>query len=912
MWMFWSRCMQENLYSYWGKALRTLQDPSDIIPNSYHLAIYHNLDVAACAKTLLTQDSHLLKTFSNLLEMPEQDVLRLITYFIATHDIGKFSKAFQSKSRLLFQSLFPNLPTKMEKIHHGNLGWYSWTLEGMGLDTLFEHLGSKLEDDEDANDSWKEFFRPWIAAVAGHHGTPPDTSRHLDAEVQIDLEDRKIQQYIFVVLWEMFCGDMNFKWDDSLLENSKKASHLLNGLAIFSDWLGSDEKYFRFISEPMPLSEYWEKHSIPQARLSIKDKRALPPKSSKPKSFSELFPKIKEPTPLQDWSSKVDLGNGPNLFILEDTTGSGKTEAALMLAHRLISSGQSKGMYVALPTMATSNAMFSRVNAIYREFFEEDSFPSLVLAHSANRHSKLFRNSVYKNWKSVQSSYSKNNEDSTASFDAFSWITDTRKLALLSDVGIGTIDQALVGAITVKHQALRLLGLCGKVLIVDEVHAYDPYMLELLQVVLSFQAMHGSSVILLSATLPVSVKDSLRSAFLRGISEQTPPYSFPDSFPQASITTRTDTISTGLDSTSRSFKEFKVNFVQNEIEALETVLDAAKAGGCACWVRNSVSCASSIYDLLESYPDIEPILFHSAYALSDRQKIEQKVLKLFGPDSKPEDRAGKILIATQVVEQSLDIDFDVMVTDLAPIDLVIQRAGRLHRHDRVRSINSEGSLTVLAPQWEDNPDENWLTKSMLMTSFIYQNTLGLWLTQKVMREEGIVSIPEKARHIIEYVYGYKGEIPDGFLNNADMWEAEVIADKIVGKQSTVERMKGFGDENNVWTSDTRASTRLIEPTNTVRLALIKEDGTWSPWDDETGDWTKSEINVRVKKLTYEYEEDILCKEIKNSMFDKGKWSVLMTLRQVPEKEGLYEGTAFRGDKLTSYHYCSKKGFRLAE
>ena len=139
---------------------------------------------------------------------------------------------------------------------------------------------------------------------------------------------------------------------------------------------------------------YWHEHALPSAEKAIQSMPAKP-KTSQFQGLSDLFPFIKQPTPLQEYAINEPLNDKPQLFIFEDVTGAGKTEAALILTHRLLSAGLADGLYVALPTMATANAMYQRLGKVYRRFYENSNLPSLILAHGARDLSDAFRESVF-------------------------------------------------------------------------------------------------------------------------------------------------------------------------------------------------------------------------------------------------------------------------------------------------------------------------------------------------------------------------------------------------------------------------------------------------------------------------------------------------------------------------------------
>ena len=196
-------------------------------------------------------------------------------------------------------------------------------------------------------------------------------------------------------------------------------------------------------------------------------------------------------------------------MILEDVTGAGKTEAALILTHRLMSANKGHGLYVGLPTMATANAMYKRLAAAYRALFADDSRPSLILAHGGREMSDAFRHSIWQPAESTVEDYAR--DDGNAASECHAWFADSRKKALLAEVGVGTLDQLLMAVMPFRHQSLRLLGMHGKILLLDEVHAYDGYMVKLLEGLLRFHAAQGGSAIILSATLPINLREKWRN-----------------------------------------------------------------------------------------------------------------------------------------------------------------------------------------------------------------------------------------------------------------------------------------------------------------------------------------------------------------------------------------------------------------
>ena len=306
-------------------------------------------------------------------------------------------------------------------------------------------------------------------------------------------------------------------------------------------------------------------------------------------------------------------------------------------------------------------------------------------------------------------------------------------------------------------------------------HAYDSYMNKLLQTLLEFHAAAGGTAILLSATLPDQVRQAFADAFDRGMDLESPSLEL-SAFP---LVTRAGAIPgdasreyrlpTEESSNSRSGHVVNVEFSHSEEDVVSRLVEAADAGKCACWIRNTVTDARDGYDLLaDSIADERLDLFHSRFARNDRAAIERDVLDRFGKEGGEDERSGRIVVATQVIEQSLDLDFDFMVSDLAPVDLLIQRAGRLHRH--ARDVNGRlldgrgtdqrerGTLMVHAPEFTESPAEDWFESKFPGPAYVYPDAGKLWLTMRILRRQEGIRIPEEARLLVESVYGEEAQI----------------------------------------------------------------------------------------------------------------------------------------------------------
>ncbi|MBP2146365.1 CRISPR-associated endonuclease/helicase Cas3 [Methanofollis sp. W23] len=862
-------------YRYWAKT----PNEEESAPIA-HLLPYHALDVAAVGQVLLQNDPILRARFAPL-GMEDEDLNAFLSFLLATHDIGKFSTpAFQAMAPEVVRHLRDEEVHLTSDAHHSTLGYTLWT----------EYLWDATTDagcfgfDEPIDiDDWQYF--PFLRAVCGHHGTPPE---NFFGTGTFSAEDREAAlAFVEDCATLFFSGRaVPLQPDKDLVKDAKTLSWILAGLCVLADWIGSDRTYFGYRDTPLPLIEYWAT-ALEQADRAVRAKGAVPTTPSTNEGLAALFPEIfpaHTPTDLQTHLATRPLGSGPHLFIIEDATGSGKTEAAVSLAHRLMARGEGEGIYIALPTMATANAMYSRIAEAADHLFVDDTY-SLVLAHSASH--------LYQTMQTYLDGTTPG-EKKPASPGSV-WLSDRRKKALLAQVGVGTIDQALLGVLPVRHQSLRLLGLARNILVVDEVHACDPYMHELLRKLLEFQASFGGSAILLSATLPERQRRDLAGSFARGAGWPAPGLSKKDCYP---LVTHLSGVGTEEQvCKANGERRVAVSLTCSVTEAETAIVAAADAGRCACWVRNTVDDAIDAYLRLKArLPPGTVHLFHARFALGDRLRIEKEALDRFGK-STVQPRAGHVLIATQVVEQSLDLDFDLMVTDLAPIDRLIQRAGRIHRHDR--GERGEARIIVLSPPPVDDPGREWYRTFFRGGAAVYPDHARLWLTARLLAERGEIVIPRDARPLIEGVYGEESEqaIPEGLRRTAAEVQGAEHADASFALENALKIRTAYSATGGLWASDTRTPTRLGDPTVTLRLA--RWDGTrLSPWadgPDPTAAWDLSQISVRASWVGGQAPLDPTLDEAvvraTETMPDRGRTVVIVPLSA---HDAVWEGPALDG------------------
>ncbi len=844
-------------FRFWGKA-QPVGNGAD-----WHPLVYHCLDVAAVGRVHLTRNPQLTTQLVEKMGLEEQSATDLLSLLLAFHDLGKFSRPFQAKMPALYPAVL-GTPETPSTPHHDAAGLILWR------NPAFATARAVIA----ANDRVVRQLGRWVGASIGHHGAPV-SSETLSSGKEVFGEGGLAAAADFA----RAAAALLFPHEPLRIIQAKEAqrheaSWLVAGVAVLADWIGSNQNWFPYRAPDMALGTYWDEVAIPGAERALDEAGVLPTAPALPAaSFRDLFDF--ESGSVQTWASTVRLPDGPLLIVIEDVTGSGKTEAALMLAHRLIAVGRASGLYIGLPTMATANAMYARLGETYRRLFSDSSTPSLVLSHSARSLHAGFRASVLDAGRH-EALYAPGHTmpaEEPASRACAAWIADDRRRAFLADVGVGTIDQALLAVLPSRHQSLRLLGLSSKVLIVDEVHAYDAYMSQELATLIEFQAALGGSTILLSATLSQTERRGLLKRFARTVAcANGDVQNLGTAYPLVTLASSARAEESPQTVRPELERSVPVKLTDSEDEVRERIKAAVGAGAAACWIRNTVDEALASYESLVA-EGLSAELFHARFALSDRLRIEDAVLRRFGKSSTAAERQGHVLVATQVVEQSLDIDFDFMVTDLAPIDLVIQRAGRLARHLR-EGRPVEPQLLVLSPVPSDDAGARWARDTLRGTIAVYRDPSLLWRSARVLGEAGAIVTPDNVKALIEAVYGEdaRDRVPPQLLREVDKSEGRAGADRGIAVQNLLKRSAGYVREAGLWDLDIRTPTRLGEPQTTLRLARW-EGGKLVPWAVDAPRrlaWRLSEVSVRAVRIN---DEAPYAPTLANQIAQlKGNWS----------------------------------------
>lgn len=596
-------------------------------------------------------------------------------------------------------------------------------------------------------------------------------------------------------------------WPDPPEEPEPWPSWLLGfaGWTTLADWVGSITEHFPDVDKQQGLSTYLETARVAANEL-VKDLGFTNKAHIVTHNPSTLFPKIKILHEVQQRVYDLPTSNAPSLTIVEAPTGEGKTEAAFALAAKQqVDLGQ--GIYVAMPTMATSNGLFPRFLDFVAHAQDAEVRANVMLVHGTadlNLDFQKLREATYQPLSNNAIPLSKiYDEDEQGTMKAAGTVQAQRwflpkKRGLLAPYGVGTVDQVLLGVLFSKHFFLRLFGLSGKTLIFDEVHAYDTYMSVLFEQLLCWLQALDVNVILLSATLPAATRTRLLNAWGASNAEAEQEADYPAIWHVQDGQVYLDAgFETQMGKDERVvYTEWLVSDRENIDSVVAAVSKAVGARAAVAVIVNQVDRAQQIYDHLKNGPDVLALppedlhLLHARFPLEDRYEHEVAALKRFGKqeDGTPRPPGPAVLVATQVAEQSLDLDFDVMFSDLAPIDLLLQRAGRLHRH-KLPDMRPEGydtpRLFLLCPE----PDESSLP-DVDAVAYVYDSltVLRTWHLLQDRERWATWNLPADYRNLVDGVYVskmHKGSIPDNLsADGKGKWRKAQSAFKKASRQET--------------------------------------------------------------------------------------------------------------------------------
>lgn len=778
----------------------------------------------------------------------ESRAFRLVRFLAAAHDIGKATPAFQAKAIRSFLG--------------GAVRSLSWKPEKAGLPIRIELAGSRGPSHSVAGQVVVERYfgnkygltpdsvRSLSSIVGSHHGKPPGHDARSEAEnakmTELGWDQRSEGSWRSVQfeLLDLACALSGFDESDARFFSERHlpifVESILCGLVIMADWIASNQSLFPLVNvldageamflkdgcldmavmeqratdawEALDILPAWEEPDSISLAASQVSADSLPERNAKPcvsarfneEGFAWRFglPEGTRPRPLQ--KAAVDLASSidhPGIMVIEAPMGEGKTEAALAAAEILCVRTGRGGVCVALPTMATTDAMFGRVHT-WLNFLpckEGLDRKTMYLAHGKAQLNEEFQGIVdaaRESWLSggMEQDIGLSSAAEDESVVVSNWMLG-RKKGMLANFVVCTVDQVLMGSLAMKHLPLRQLALANKVVAIDECHAYDAYMQQYLASVLSWLGAWRTPVILLSATLPSRIREELVAAYVDGRraseeadraeegpvrqrrgrrrrevsearsqnSEDTAGVARATEYPLITYSDGLAVKSTGVAASGRGATVALRLLDEDEASLAALLAERLSGGGCAGIICSTVTRAQRTAAFLaRRFGNDVVALTHARFMDIDRMQNEIVLREKLGPKATVAN--GKrphmfIVVGTQVLEQSLDIDFDVMVTDVAPADLLMQRLGRLHRHargdgqaDRPEKLRNAGCFVRGIASFEEGiPRFGSDIEKVYSRASLLEALAVLSLDGKA--NERTVSLPHDISPIVQKAYG---------------------------------------------------------------------------------------------------------------------------------------------------------------
>lgn len=778
-----------------------------------HRLEHHCADVACCFQALIAEPvlAHRFDRAAGGKGLDDVTVGRL-SVLAFLHDFGKVSAGFQF-----------GLDTRggrPQKANHIDAAIWAChrpeVIKGFGLDVLA---------------AWgKEGLQELLFAALGHHGRPispkrlgaigPESSWRPYAGYDPVAAGRTLVQRARDWFPEAF-------GDGPKLPTEPALAHLFAGTLAIADQIGSNEELFRF--DPNPDPDYMQR-AREQAASAVRRlgfSRAQWAADGSRTDFGSLFGGW-SPRPLQRAVAEAPLTDP--LLILESETGSGKTEAAIWRFAKLWAAGLVDGLYFALPTRAAAKQLHERVNLALGRLFPSDARLETLLAVPG-----YFQVGESTGWRVGKYEVAWRDDPLDAERLA-RWSAESARKFLAATAAVGTVDQALLSGLQVKWAHFRGSALARSLLVVDEVHASDAYMTEVLRGVLRGHLEIGGHALLMSATLGSEARDGLISLGVGRRAARKTELSLAKAvqYPVLALSDlgsspRFQSFDAMGYNKSVAMKQFP--FLKEPARIAEHVIREASRGAKVLVVRNTVKGAQAVYqELRDSGSEAlllqvagGPVVHHSRFAAEDRKLLDAAVEKELGKGRNP---GGRIVIGTQTLEQSLDIDADLLITDLCPVDVLLQRIGRLHRHQssqRPKGFESP-QCVVLVP--DGGLDSEGLLAHGLGISRnggVYRDLRILELTRRLVTRHALWKIPAMNRMLVEdgthpdnrrAIEQEMGPVGEGMSVDVD---GRVAAERKVARDLLLDRGERFSAMD-FPSADERVRTRLGDDGPRIRLA----------------------------------------------------------------------------------------------
>jgi len=683
-------------------------------------------------------------------------------FLVSLHDIGKVSPEYEIKYfeiiLLRYSSKWVSLLKKRSFYRsHASIGAISLKCQ-FGL----------------FNDS------PLISAVAAHHGSLPPALAMFPKDDLGDIGEWQTERVnLTTALAKEFSVEIN------QITSLTFPAELLAGITCVADWIASDETFFPPNECALTSNEGRNRAAQALEQCGFKKtefRSGLP--------FRDIFGF--EPYPAQ--ATFHNTVSTPGVYVLEAPMGMGKTEAALYAAYRLIDKGFHSGLYFALPTRLTSDRIYARVENFLQKVAVEPT--AVKLAHG-QAWLKEFATGA-------------EGSDRKAGQRPPPWFNPSKR-GLLFPFAVGTIDQALLSVLNVKHSFVRSYALAGKVVILDEVHSYDAYTGTLLDTLVARLRELGCTVIILSATLTAARRQALLGTSAMNDT----------SYP----------LLTGVRSTGEPVmcklapppsKSVHINWINASSEnAITAAVKKARMGCNVLCIANTVATAQEWFRMAKSEmaeKEFKLGLLHAKFTGTDRQNIEDEWMSLLGKDATNRPH-GSILVATQIVEQSVDIDADWMLSELAPADMLLQRLGRLWRHERANRPTRVPEMVIVCAQMPTQDLSNLPTKTKELESFFGR---GVWVyapyvllrTFEIFLARQKINMPDDIRPLLEMVYAQT--IPDTALH-------KTLYDDMQSKAEKLQQFARMGQSDALPTrnDDEKTAGTRYNSRPTISLLLVK-------------------------------------------------------------------------------------------
>lgn len=770
------------------------------------------IDVAACFERLCGTQA-IKRSCERLAKrnLTRQDIQRLAV-LVFLHDLGKANCGFQAK-RWLSNDVPAHWP---QHAGHGIEGLILFTRSARHptMNVLLKQLPL------DEMDEWGASCYSLLVASMSHHGKPiKDDCRDISPRIwqaMVEYEPATSLQEITATARRLY--PEAFQTGGATLPDSPTFVHYFAGLVQLADWLASDTRFFPY-SEPgenrLASAYICAKRAVGAIGL---DMRAWREHLVWPTlSFAKIL-QVPAPHPMQAAMADPALGA---LVILEAETGSGKTEAALWRFLYLFLADAVDSLYFALPTRVSATQVHRRIADSIKRLWPENA-PLVVRALPGYVDADGEKIVQLADFKVLWA------DDPDEQKAHRRWAAESPKRFLAAPIAVGTIDQALLGALQVRHAHLRHSLLARSLLVVDEVHASDPYMTVLLERLLHMHLGAGGQALLLSATLGSTARNRYRAIRPQQPNSIAAHIAFADACaaPYPAISDATGVRSTDAASRVKTVAWQMLDVIDKPDRIACLALEAADQGAKVLIVRNTVPAAVATLKALEAECANRDFLFqvngvitlhHSRFSREDRPVMDAALEAQLG---KQRPRNACIVVGTQTVEQSLDLDADLLITDLCPMDVLLQRIGRLHRH--ARPLEERPAAFLKAQAWVLTPTGGNLAPALARPQYglgrfhdgggVYADLRIIEATRRLIAQRPVITIPADNRYLVEAathperLLAIEVEMGEAWNDLGKKIEGDTGAQKSIGRLHVLDISKPFEDE--AFPNDVSIATRL--------------------------------------------------------------------------------------------------------